>query len=331
MISKKYLEDNLDKFRIPEISIKGVKIIGLKVIHKSEISDEMFDNNARTQDSLSSRSDALQKSYKNGGVDYNQPVGILSDRGDGKYDRLDSFARGEAYEKMGWDYMVYCIVKCENNAVERKLRVWANRTLPKEDNTQNDLVTNAVSAIQNKELQNDEHSIRAWLNEVEPYRDSDFIEKCVKNISKRAKTQKPVEAIQTYTDQSIHSKWIKKHWANPPVYGFIKKKGDWSYNEIGNCYQVTLPLKYEARKLLTSLTYFIRTGKKTEFILYIGNGVGDKQTLNKQRDNMRNNIKEFTENLDTFYGKKEDWNKCFKIIGFVPQHADEDVKQIIPF
>ena len=290
----------------------------------------MFDNTARTQDSLSSRSDALLKSYTNGGVDYNQPVGILSDRGDGKYDKLDSFARGVAQEKMGLDYMVYCIVKCENKAVERKVRVWANRTLPKEDNSQNDLVINAVLAIQNKELQNDEHSIRAWFNEVEPYRDTDFIEKCVKNVKKRAKTQKPVETIQTYTDTSIYTKWIKKHWANPPVYGFIKEKQN-GLNSAGNCYQVTLPMGYESRKLQTAIDHFVDSGRHTEFILYIGKGVGDLQTLNTQRDNMRKNIKEFTKVLDTFYGKKGDWNSCIKIIGFVPQHNGEDVKQIIPF
>lgn len=331
MNNKQELIDNLKKFRIPEISIKGVNIIGLKVIHKSEISDEIFDNTARTQDSLSSRSDSLQKSFSNGGIDYNQPVGILSDRGDGKYDRLDSFARSDAYMKMGWDYMVYCVVKCENKAVERKVRVWANRTLPKEDNSQNDLVTNAVLAIQNKELQNDEHSIRTWFNEVEPYRDSDFIEKCVKNVFRKAKTQKPVETTQTYTDNSIHTKWIRKHWANPPAYGFIKSKGDWTYNSDGNCYQVTLPMGYESRKLKTALDYFLKYGKKTEFILHIAKGVSDLQTLNKQRDTMRKNIKKYTGNLDKFYGKKGDWNNCFKIIGFVPQHIDEDIKQIIAY
>lgn len=331
MNNKQTLIDNLKKFRIPEISIKGVNIIGLRVIHKSEISDEIFDNTARTQDSLSSRSDSLQKSFSNGGIDYNQPVGILSDRGDGKYDRLDSFARSDAYMKLGWDYMVYCVVKCENKAVERKVRVWANRTLPKEDNSQNDLVTNSVLAIQNKELQNDENSIRAWFNEVEPYRDSDFIEKCVKNVLRKAKTQKPIETTQTYTDNSIHTKWIKKHWANPPAYGFIKSKGDWTYNVDGNCYQVTLPMGYESRKLKTALDYFLKDGKQTEFILHIAKGVSDLQTLNKQRDTMRRNIKKYTGNLDKFYGKKGDWNNCFKVIGFVPQHIDEDIKQIIPF
>lgn len=331
MNNKQTLIDNLKKFRIPEISIKGVNIIGLRVIHKSEISDEIFDNTARTQDSLSSRSDSLQKSFSNGGIDYNQPVGILSDRGDGKYDRLDSFARSDAYMKLGWDYMVYCVVKCENKAVERKVRVWANRTLPKEDNSQNDLVTNSVLAIQNKELQNDENSIRAWFNEVEPYRDSDFIEKCVKNVLRKAKTQKPIETTQTYTDNSIHTKWIKKHWANPPAYGFIKSKGDWTYNVDGNCYQVTLPMGYESRKLKTALDYFLKDGKQTEFILHIAKGVSDLQTLNKQRDTMRRNIKKYTGNLDKFYGKKGAWSKCFKILGFVPQHIDEDIKQIIPF
>lgn len=330
MNNRQELIDNFSKFKTPEIPIKGVNIMGLEIIHKSEVSDEMFDNTARTQDSLGSRSDLLLKSYRNGGIDYNQPVGILSDRGDGKYDRIDSFARNEAYEKMGWDYMVYCVVKCENKAVERKLRVWANCWLPKEDNTQNDLVTNAVLAIQNKELQNDENSIRRWFNEVEPYRDTDFIEKCVKNVCKRAKTQKPVEAIQTYTDQSIHSKWIKKHWANPPVYGFVKEKQN-GLNSAGNCYQVTLPLGYETRKLQTALDHFVDSGRHTEFILYIGKGVGDLESLNDKRNDMRKNIKKFTKVLDTFYGKKADWNSCIKIIGFVPQHSDEDIKQIIPF
>jgi hypothetical protein len=79
------------------------------------------------------------------------------------------------------------------------------------------------------------------------------------------------------------------------------------------------------------MKYFVETGKKTEFILHIGTGVSDLQNLHTQRDKMRENIKKFTENLDEFYGKKGDWSKCFKILGFVPQHEGEDIKQIIPF
>jgi hypothetical protein len=331
MDNKNELLNNLHRFKLPEISLDGVEIIGLNVIHRDDINDEMFDNGARTQDNLSARSNTLQTSFINGGYDYNQPVGIVSDRGDGKYDRLDSFARSDAFMKLGWDYMVYCIVKCENELSETSVRMWANRMIPKTDNTQNDLVQNAVSLIQKKLILNDATSIREWLKSVEPNRDSAFIEKCLITIQKKAKTNKPNEVTQTYTDTSIHSKWIKKHWANPPVYGFIKSKGDWPYNPAGNCYQVTLPLGYESRKLLTALKYFVETDKKTEFILHISKGVSDLQTLHTQRDKMRNNIKDFTENLDKFYGKKGDWNKCFKILGFVPQHRTEDVKQIIPF
>jgi hypothetical protein len=330
MDNKKELLDNLHRFKLPEISLDGVEIIGLNVIHRDDINDEMFDNGARTQDNLSARSNSLQTSFINGGYDYNQPVGIVSDRGDGKYDRLDSFARSDAFMKLGWDYMVYCIVKCENELSETSMRMWANRMIPKTDNTQNDLVQNAVNLLQKKLILNDETSIRKWLKSVEPNRDSAFIEKCLITVKKKVKTNKPNEVTQTYTDQSIFSKWIKKHWANPPVHGFIKEKQN-GFNSKRNCYQVTLPLGYEARKLQTALEHFVDAGKKTEFILHISKGVSDLQTLNKQRNSMRKNIKDFTDSLDKFYGKKGDWDECFEIIGFVPQHIDEDIKQIIPF
>lgn len=331
MNNKQTLIDNFSKFRTPEIPIKGIKIIGLEIIHKDYINDEIFSNEARRVDNLSVRSDSLLKSYSNGGIDYNAPVGIVKQRGDSKYDRIDSFARSDAFLKMDWDYMVYCVVTCETDLSERKLKLWANSKKPKYDNTQNDLVLNAVEAIQLKQIDNDINSIKEFIQDVEPYRDSYFIDKCVSTVLKKAKTQKPVEATQTYTDISIHTKWIKKHWANPPAYGFIKSKGDWTYNAAGNCYQVTLPMGYESRKLKTALDYFLKDGKKTEFILHIAKGVSDLQTLNKQRDTMRKNIKKYTGNLDKFYGKKGDWNNCFKIIGFVPQHIDEDIKQIIAY
>ena len=330
MDNKKELLDNLNKFRIPDIPIKGVNIIGLQIIHNDDINDEIFSNEARRVDNLSVRSDALLKSYTNGGIDYNDKVGIVSQRTDGKYDRIDSFARSDAFLKMGWDYMVYCVVTCETPLSERKLKLWANSKKPKYDNTQNDLVLNAVEAIQLKQLDNDANSIREFLQDVEPFRDSQFIEKCLSTVLRKAKTQKPVETTQTYTDQSIHTKWIKKHWANPPVYGFIKEKQN-GFNSAGDCYQVTLPMGYESRKLLTALKHFKDNGKKTEFILHIAKGVSDLQTLNKQRNLMRRNIKDFIKDLDGFYGKKGPWKQCFEIIGFVPQHIDEDVKQIIPF
>jgi hypothetical protein len=329
MNNKKDLIDNLDKFKTPQITIDGVKIIGLKIIHTDDISDEIFSNTARTIDSLSVRSDSLMKSYSNGGIDYNAPVGIVCQRGDGKYNRIDSFARSDVFMRLGWDYMVYCVVECKNKAAERNLKVWSNHSKPKTDNSQNDLVVNAVEAIQLKELENNETDVRNWLRMVEPYRDSFFIDKCLATILKKAKSHKPTETTQTYTDQSIHTKWIKKHWANPPAYGFIKTK--YGINPDGNCYQVTLPMGYESRKLLTALSHFTKTGKKTEFILHIAKGVSDLQTLNKQRNTMRKNIKEFTKILDTFYGKKVNWKQCFEVIGFVPQHIDEDIKQIIPF
>lgn len=330
MDNKKELLANFSRFRAPEIPIKGVSIIGLKIIHKDDISDELFDNSARVEDSLSARSNALQTSFSNGGYDFNQPVGIVSDRGDGKYDRLDSFARSDAYMKLDWDYMVYCVIKCENKSVERKVRMRANCAIPKSDNSQNDLVANAVEAIQNKEIENNEDSIEEWLRIVEPFRDNNFIDKCISTILRKAKTQKPVQATQTYTDQSIRTKWITKHWANPPTYGFLNDKRN-GFNSAGDCYQVTLPMGYESRKLQTALDHYVDSEKKTEFILHISKGVSDLQTLNKQRDAMRKNIKDFTESLDKFYGKKGDWDNCFKIIGFVPQHIDEDIKQIIPF
>lgn len=330
MNNKQTLIDNFSRFRVPDISIPGIEIIGLKIIHKDDINDEIFSNEARRVDNLSVRSDSLLKSYINGGIDYNDQVGIVSQRGDGKYDRIDSFARSDAFLKMDWDYMVYCVVKCANDLAERKLKLWGNRGKPKTDNTQNDLVLNTVEAIQLKQLDNDVDSIRDFIETVEPHRDSYFIDKCVSTILRKAKTQKPVEATQTYTDTSIHTKWIKKHWANPPAYGFIKEKQN-GLNSAGNCYQVTLPMGYESRKLQTALDHFVDSGKKTEFILHISKGVSDLQTLNKQRNAMRRNIKEFTQKLDKFYGKKGDWKQCFEVIGFVPQHIDEDIKQIIPF
>ena len=121
---------------------------------------------------------------------------------------------------------------------------------------------------------------RDFLKESEPHLDQVSKDRIVTVIMERLKTRKPKDKTWTYTDSGVKSEWIDKHWEEEPSYGF--QTGN-KYNEGGDCYQMALPLGYEARKLYTSVKNYIEEGKMTEIILHIGKGVKSLDSLNNGR------------------------------------------------
>tara|TARA_Y100000593_G_scaffold91091_1_gene178995 strand:+ start:3323 stop:4321 length:999 start_codon:yes stop_codon:yes gene_type:complete len=325
-ITKEYLERNVDKFNIPDIPIKGIKVIGIKILHRNMVNNDTIYGQHRVHDEITNRVDKLEKSFK-GGLDFNQPIPIVEERTDGIYDRIDGFGRDGYFEVSNVNWYAHIVVECSTPRSKRALRIWSNRKLPKWDNTEHDLQNSIIEAVEMKEMKNSEKAFKDFLKECEPHLDKVSKGKVLTAVMDRLKTNKPKNKTWTYTDKSIKTEWIDKCWESEPVYGF--QTGN-DYNEGGDCHQIALPYSYEDTKLYTAVRNWIKHGKVTEIILHVIRGVKGLDSLNKGRKKCLSNIEEYKSNLDKLYGKKLKWNKFLKIKGFVPQHVDENIKKLIP-
>jgi len=273
-ITKSYLEKNLHKFHVPdEIPVEGVTVIGVEILHRNEINDDVEHSQQRQHDDISSRGKQIENSYRNGGIDFSKPLPIVQLRPDNKHDRIDSFGREAAWQNLGIDYYPYLVVKCEDYKSETSLRFWANRTLPKLDNAERDLVIGCIDLVEKKYIENQESDFRKWLKEVEPYRAKESIERVLTSIKDKLKTKQPKLKTWTYSDKQIQTKWVDRHWSNPPAYGFKISKDSSHPNKEGDVYQVSMFAGYEGRKILKAVQRYVETGKKTEMILAISTSI----------------------------------------------------------
>ena len=325
-MKRDYLEKNINKFNIPNIPIRGIKVCGIKILNRDGVNNDTIEGQHRVHDEITVRVDKLEKSFT-GGLDFNQPLPIVEQRKDGIYDRIDGFGRDAFFEKNNYDVWPHVVVECSTPLARRKLRIWSNKRLPKWDNTEQDIQNSIIEAVEMKEMKNSEKAFKDFLKESEPHLDQVSKDRIVTVVMERLKTKKPKTKTWTYTDKSVKSEWVDKHWADTPSYGF--NTGN-EYNEGGDCHQISLPYGYENRKLYTVITNYLNNGKKTELILRIDKGVKSLDTLNKQRKACLENIKEYKSNLDKLYGKKLQWGKFLDIKGFVPQHKSENIKKLIP-
>lgn len=329
VIDKKYLEKNLNKFLVPtEIPIPGVEIVGVKILKRDSINDDTEHEQSRLHDNIAARATQIQYSYQSGGIDFTKPLPIVCERNDGVHDRLDSYGRDAALQNMGVEYYVFLVVKCVDYLSESKLRLWANRTMPKTDNAERDIIAKYIDLYSKKFVGNTEKEIIDFVNEVEPYRQQESKDRITTAIKDKLKTKKPKNKTWTYSDKQIQSKWIDRHWEAVPTYGF---KISTKPNPIEDVYQISLFHGYEPRKIMKALQRFVQEGKSTEVICAVSQAITSQEMLNNKRLAIKNNIKEIQSTLDKLYGKKKQWNRILKFHGFVPQHIDEDIKNLIPF
>jgi len=327
-MNKQYLEKNLDKFQIPDIPIKGVKVIDIKLLNRNNINNDNIYGQSRVNDNITFRVDKFQKSFK-GGIDFNQPIPMVEERSDGKFERIDGFGRDAYFEKVNMEYWPHAIVKCSTDLAKRKVRQWCNRNIYIETNTEQDLVNSIIEAVEKKEMKNSKRAFQNYVNEVEPHLDEISKGRIINITMERLKTNpKPKSRTWTYTDSSIKTQWVDIHWENEPVYGF--KKYSKKLNIAGDCYQVAIPLGYEKRKIVKAVERWVKYNKPTEIILNVIKGVTEK-TLDEKRKTLKENIEDIKSTFNKFYGIEKQWGRFLKIKGFVPQHIGEDIKKLIPY
>jgi len=327
-MNKQYLEKNLDKFQIPNIPIKGVKVIGIKLLNRNNINNDNIYGQARVNDNITFRVDKFQKSFK-GGIDFNQPIPMVEERSDGKFERIDGFGRDAYFEKVNMEYWPHAIVKCSTDLAKRKLRQWCNRTIAIFVNTEQDLVNGMIEAVEKKEMKNSKRAFQNYLNETEPYLDEISKGRIINlTMEKLRINPKPKLRTWTYTDSNIRSEWVNKYWANTPKYGW--EKDPKKLNEGGDCYQSCIADGYENRKFIMAAERWSKYRKPTEVILHIVKGV-TKKTLNEKRKELKEKIEKNKKIFNKLYNKKLQWGRFLKIKGFVPQHIDEDRRKLIPY
>jgi hypothetical protein len=324
--TKQYLEENISKFTLPIIPIKGVTPIDIRIVSDSDINVDNRNGQVRNNDNITKRIDRFTTSFA-GGIDFSKPLPILELRSDGKYDLTDGFGRHSMISNSGQDYYIYAIVKCETNLARTKLRTWCNRKTPKDDNSESDLVTIIINSVYRKELDNNESAIREFLDECEPHLDPTSKARVYNRVFELLKTQTKPKKTWTFSDKNLKKDWIDRHWESAPKYGFSTAN---TYNINGGVFQMAIPYGYEGRKLVTIMNNYHLTGKKTEVILHVMKGVDSKESLNKKRKLCLENINKITNAFDCIYGKKLNWNDLFELKGFVPQSDDEPIKKLIP-
>jgi|9_EtaG_2_1085328.scaffolds.fasta_scaffold41169_1 hypothetical protein len=331
-ITKDYLEKNLHKFLVPiEISIDDVEILGVEILRRDSINDNTEHDQSRQHDDISSRATQLEHSYRVGGIDFTKPLPIVNKREDGVYDRIDSYGRDAAFQNLGIDYYPFLIVNCKDYMAETKLRLWANRTLPKTDNAERDIIAKYIDLYSKKFVGNTEKEIIKFVNDVEPHRQKESKDRIITSIKNKLKTKKPKNKTWTYSAAQIQTKWIDRHWQSAPTYGFFLHKKKPLLNPQGNVYQISMTFGYEPRKIIDAIKRYVSEGIPTEVICNVSTSTSSKKSLDKKRLAIKNNIKKIQSNLDKLYGKNKQWNRIIKFLGFVPQHIDEDIKNLIPF
>jgi hypothetical protein len=324
-IDKKFLDKNIDKFHKPFIPYRGVKVHGIKIVHRDDINNDVQEGQMRRNDDKTSRKDKFGKSFS-GGIDWEKPIPVLELRADGKYDRIDGFGRG-AYLDEVTEWYVYLIVTIKKPLDRRKLRTWLNRRTHKDDNDEQTLIYQILDAINKKEMPNTEKQITKFLDDTEPCIDDIFKGRIISSVIEKAKTKQAVKKTWTYTDRAIKTDWIDRHWADTPKYGFFTGN---KFNEDGDVYQLALAYGYEKRKLYTVIENYL-DGKKTEIILHVTKGVTNLETLNKNRQKLLDNLKSIIQSLDKLYNKKLNWKMIFDgILGFAPQDRSEKIKKLVP-
>ena len=323
-LNKGYLEKNIDKFHKPYIPYREVKVHGIKIVHRDDINNDVQEGQIRRNEDKTSRKDKFGKSFS-GGIDWEKPIPVLELRADDKYDRIDGFGRG-AYLDEVTEWYAYLIVTIKKPLIRRKLRTWLNRRTPKDDNDEQTLIYQILDAINKKEMPNTLKQITKFLDDTEPYIDDIFKGRIITSVMEKAKTKQAVKKTWTYSDTSIKTDWVDKHWADTPTYGFFTGN---TFNEDGDVYQLALPYGYENRKVFMIINNYIE-GKKTEIILHVTKGVKNLETLNKNRQKLLDNLKSITQTWNKLYGKNLDWKEVFDgILGFAPQDRSEKIKKLI--
>ena len=331
---KEYFYKNFGKGRVPNFpnNIK-VKSMELQVVKVSDVDTDVVTKQSRTADDITGRASSLGVSFSSG-MDWNQPLPIVRKREDKSLSLVDAFGRFEMFEVNGQKYWLMVVIECDE-INELRIRGWANRRLHRDESSTKDNIEAISKMVRKGFIKKSEHAYRRELNIIEPNKSKEAKAQIIQTLIDKfgSKVTPKKKRFISYSATTLMKNWVNKHYADAKRLGFkLGSKGKPLFSKIGNCFYGVLQKDYEARKVLQAVRFNLEKDVPLKLVGISGGKITSKKQLEKERKSSLRNIKKITNELDDFYAKhgcKPPWHKVFIHMGFVPEDASENPKELV--
>jgi len=222
----------------------------------------------------------------NGFILTEYPPGIEVDPNDSsRYVGLSGFNRDEAATALGWDVMLYDVFEFDSPKARRIYRSASNQhRTPHTDMTKSDIIKEISLAIRNKEIENNETSIR------------DFVEELAAD-----KTQN--------TRNTIYKNVLKANGSSDNI-RLYHDSGDGEASLVKLAEELNIPVKGDKRHSQTKKLGYLISNATQKTTLYDAKKLSKE--YNWQNVEFRAHIEEAKE-TPAIYKQREDWEKKYKI------------------
>ena len=221
----------------------------------------------------------------NGFIPTECPPGIEVDPNDpNRYVGLSGFNRDAAAGALGWEVMIYDVYEFDSPKARRIYRSASNQhRTPHTDMTKSDIVKEVSLAIRNKEIENNETSIRDFVEELAADKTEQVRKTIVKTVTKSNGSS---DSIRLYHDSG---------------------SGEASLVKLAE--ELNLPVKGDKRHAQTKKLGYLISSATQKTTLYDAKKLS--QEYNWQNVEFRAHIEEAKE-TPAIYKQREDWEEKYK-------------------
>jgi len=327
--------------------IEGVEILGVELLSYDEVNyDPILQRNIRVSDSLTNRSDTIEKSFINEGYNFNDPLPTVDENNN----LVDGIGRREILRKIdeetsGKGKLLFNRVRFngENATIKYRLRMnTAKRGTP---NSAEDLISCAVRQVDKGSLKPNKKAIRGWFDQADPIYGSSnqaVRTQLVNKVLSTIKSGTTPDQFQSYRLTSIAPNYIEpfmdsKYGWQSDLYYFK----DFHPND-NNIIQLVFSAKhfrdYFNRKLPTLMKMYKERGTTAQFIVVDTEAIPNMNVLHNHRDKAKQEymaarkwiceewLAEFGGDCEAAY---EQFNKVITPLGFVPQDCNNEDDKIL--
>jgi len=221
----------------------------------------------------------------NGFILTEYPPGIEVDANDpNRYIGLSGFNRNEAAGALGWDVMIYDVYEFDSPKARRIYRSASNQhKTPHTDMTKSDILKEVNLAISNKEIENNEASIRELVEELAADKTKTVRDTIFNNVTKMNGSS---DNIRLYHDSG---------------------NGENSLSKLAE--ELNLPFKGDKRYRQTNKLGYLISSATRKTTLYDAKKLSKE--YNWQNVEFRAHIEEAKE-TPAIYKQREDWEEKYK-------------------
>lgn len=277
-----------------------------------------------------------------------------------KIEVASGYARDVKNDVYGQTHEIYQILKIKDKRIVDSLLIYFNRKRDYENpNSEKTLIKHCLKKFDSNELrapkgdtQFEEQEMLFFeeLDRVEPLRDAKYLKKIAKMACERLRDDSLIKSEQllSWTSGKIKKDFIGKNWGRrpdknhkyakdgiaKPKYGFM----DGDYVEKRKPYEGSsatfyFNTKYDSFQrigqtgkykdwLASAYRCWQETKKRSDFLIFCGNGMNGKRGLENYRTRVLKNLVKEMKLYDYSAVRKGqkgiDWTKVFKIIAFQP-------------